>query len=267
MDGPHAAHPAADEALERGREGAHDDDAWATANSAGRQVLRPATVDVAGPGEDLVSDADVVRLFRERTSPGEGPPSWRYCVCTAERWRELELELELERAGSSRSGGPRRALTRAPLAAAAAALLCSALAAMHMLAASDASGTPTDAPATTAAAALALALALALSLVLARWRAGVAVVEESLLVVPNAGIQVEALRRSGRRERRFFPAGAAHRLVLYEAMSWFSVGLHLALVVPACDHLVPVFPTLHPRLRLLRATLENVDPMLAPARA
>ncbi|CAL1388076.1 unnamed protein product [Linum trigynum] len=97
----------------------------------------------------------------------------------------------------------------------------------------------------------ALLWSLLLSSSLLKLGIGKSVVKESVLIMPNFGVQLETHYRSGRISRHFVPVSKILKPLLLEHVSPVTCYWVLSLILLKEEELTPVFKELHLPLKML----------------
>mmetsp|Transcript_10672 Transcript_10672/g.17423 ORF Transcript_10672/g.17423 Transcript_10672/m.17423 type:complete len:194 (+) Transcript_10672:2426-3007(+) len=86
------------------------------------------------------------------------------------------------------------------------------------------------------------------------------VVEESVLIIPKLGIQLETNMSNGAQVKQFYSNTCIQNLVFNEAITWCRVICYLALIVSSEDKMVRLFPHFQPTSGQLENIFRRIDP-------
>eukprot|EP01117_Protostelium_nocturnum_P003872 TRINITY_DN15134_c0_g1_i1.p1 TRINITY_DN15134_c0_g1~~TRINITY_DN15134_c0_g1_i1.p1 ORF type:complete len:180 (-),score=60.67 TRINITY_DN15134_c0_g1_i1:148-687(-) len=88
------------------------------------------------------------------------------------------------------------------------------------------------------------------------------IMEESITVISNLGIQLESINRNGSSSQEFIDRKKIKQVVLNEVIQSFKVIYCLALVMEGKSNMILAFPNLNPRLEMLKPIFATTHRMI-----
>ncbi|ORX88285.1 hypothetical protein BCR32DRAFT_263718 [Anaeromyces robustus] len=90
------------------------------------------------------------------------------------------------------------------------------------------------------------------------------IIEESLLVVRDLGVQIKTTYLFNRTTSRFIDKSKIGQIIINEGITAFEVNFYLAVLISGADHMEVVYKKLIPKLKILKFIYKESNEILKP---